>query len=343
MMVVVVKEKIITSEATPQPPLTVLSFFFPSDSPKSQPQVDIPVSYHKAGDNTRTKGKNEGMGRGKSRMKITTKKVLVVVFFILSVVSLVRFLTITNGTPSSFSSPSMFWTRTNTSASSEIPHSLTRQNITSSSANLTDKEFQFLTSTISTRIPCNLLVFGLSIQYLLLSSLNAGGTTIFLDDNPEKLGPIRTNYTRTRIYKVEHHAASRNAYKLLKHARAHPGCAPDQAGSLRLSSCKLALTQLPNEIYTLKWDVILVDGPSGDRFDAPGRMPAIYTAAMIARAGNVTDVLVHDIDRIIEMWFTREFLCEENLISSKGKLWHLRIRGNPNSPSFCSSAKVQII
>ncbi|PIA51118.1 hypothetical protein AQUCO_01100152v1 [Aquilegia coerulea] len=343
-MVVVVREKgRITSEATPQPPLTVLSFFFPSYSRKSQPRIDNPVTSHKAEDNSHTEGKNERKGRGKSRMKITTKKFLVVVFFILSVVTLVRLLKITNGTPSSFSAPSMLWTRSNTSASSEIPDSLKRQDITSSAANLTDKEFQLMTSIISTRVPCNLLVFGLATQYLLLSLLNTGGTTIFLDDNPEKLGPIRTNYTGTRVYKVEHHTASRAAYKLLKHARTYPGCAPDQAGPLRLSSCKLALTQLPNEVYTLKWDVILVDGPSGDRSDAPGRMPAIYTAAMIARAGNSTDVLVHDIDRIIEKWFTWEFLCEENLISSKGKLWHLRIRGNSSSPRFCSSTKVQIV
>ena len=39
---------------------------------------------------------------------------------------------------------------------------------------------------------------------------------------------------------------------------------------------------------------------SGHSPEAPGRMGAIYTASMIARAGNATDVMVHDVDRKIE-------------------------------------------
>ena len=74
---------------------------------------------------------------------------------------------------------------------------------------------------------------------------------------------------------------------------------------------------------------MVIDGPRGDQPEAPGRMGAIYTAAMIARAGKTTDVFVHDIDPIIEKWYSREFLCHENLVSSKGNLWHFRIKGTP--------------
>ncbi|KAF9602244.1 hypothetical protein IFM89_025954 [Coptis chinensis] len=191
-------------------------------------------------------------------------------------------------------------------------------------------------------MPLQTSCFGLPPEYLFLSSLNTNGTTIFLDDNPENLKTIRTNNAATQIYKVKHHVAAKEAYNLLKQARVDPVCAP-QAGPLRFSSCKLALKQLPNSVYELKWDVILVDGQSTDKPEAPGRMSAIYTAAMIARTGNLTDVLVHDVDKMIEKWFTREFLCEENLISSKGKLWHLRITGNSSSTSFCSRTTIQIL
>lgn len=70
-----------------------------------------------------------------------------------------------------------------------------------------------------------------------------------------------------------------------------------------------------------------MDGPSGDMLEAPGRMSTIYTASMLARNGNTTDVLVHDIDRTVEKWFSWEFLYEENLVSSKGKLWNFRLSG----------------
>lgn len=104
---------------------------------------------------------------------------------------------------------------------------------------------------------------------------------------------------------------------------------------LQQSTCQLALTNLPQEVYEINWDIMVVDGPSGDSLEAPGRMATIYTASMIARAGNTTDVVVHDVQRTIEKWFSWEFLCEENLVSSKGHLWHFRLRGQSNSKRFC--------
>ncbi|KAF6170908.1 hypothetical protein GIB67_014725 [Kingdonia uniflora] len=80
-----------------------------------------------------------------------------------------------------------------------------------------------------------------------------------------------------QVYKVGHSAAARNIYKLLKHAREDPNCAP-LGGALQSSSCQLALRQLPKEVYDLKWDIVVVDGPSGDKPESPGRMAVIYTA-----------------------------------------------------------------
>lgn len=103
-----------------------------------------------------------------------------------------------------------------------------------------------------------------------------------------------------------------------------------------------SVDKFTQEVYQHKWDVIVVDGPSGDTPEAPGRMGTIYTASIIARAGNMTDVVIHDVNRMIEKWFSWEFLCDENLVSSKGKLWIFRIRGQLNSTTFCP-AKTAVI
>ncbi|KAF6149463.1 hypothetical protein GIB67_017001 [Kingdonia uniflora] len=145
-----------------------------------------------------------------------------------------------------------------------------------------------------------------------------------------------------QVYKVVHSAAARNIYKLRKHAREDPNCAPP-GGPLQSSSCQLALRQLPKEVYDLKWDIVVVDRPSGDKPELPGRMAVIYTASLIARARKETEVLVHDVNRMVEKWFSWEFLCAENIISSKDNLWHFRIRWNSSSKSFCSNATIQIL
>ncbi|XP_044494164.1 glucuronoxylan 4-O-methyltransferase 1-like [Mangifera indica] len=213
-----------------------------------------------------------------------------------------------------------------------------------SSANattLTKKEFKFLLNLIKPKAPCNLLIFGLEPQYIKLSEINAGGITIFLEDDSNKIRAIKSKSKRTEIYKVEYSIPAKDAYKLLKYARQKPACAP-RSGPLQVSKCKLALKNLPQEAYKHKWDVVVVDGPNGDTPDAPGRMSTIYTAGIIARAGNTTDVLVHDTDRTIEKWFSWEFLCDDNLVSSKGKLWNFRITGQSNSTRFCPAKKIVI-
>lgn len=261
-------------------------------------------------------------------MKFIGKRSITVLVFILSIISILRFLWITvTASSSSRPLPALPPTSLHTcsSASPTCRKTLLRapgarrsqHNNSANATALTEKEFQLLSNLISHRAPCNLLIFGLEPQHLILASMNAGGTTILLDDDP-----------------------AGEAYRVLKHAREDPGCAP-HSKPLEESTCQLALTKLPQEVYELKWDVVVVDGPRGDRAEAPGRMAAIYTASMIARAGNMTNVVVHDVDRMIEKWFSWEFLCDENLVSSKGKLWNFRLVGKSNSTRFCPSETVQ--
>lgn len=200
---------------------------------------------------------------------------------------------------------------------------------------ITKKEYRFLSSIISQRVPCNLLVFGWEPQYRHLAKVNAAGSTVFLEDQPERVRMRKLN--STTVYKVNYDVPAKEAFELLKHARGEIPCAPN-SGPIETSTCKLALTTLPDMVYGHNWDVIIVDGPSSDEPEAPGRMAAIYTASIMARAGNITtNVVVHDVDRMIEKWFSWEFLCEENLVSSKGRYWNFRILGGmqSNSTSFC--------
>ncbi|TKY73643.1 Glucuronoxylan 4-O-methyltransferase 2 [Spatholobus suberectus] len=232
--------------------------------------------------------------------------------------------------PSQHSSPAF---STHNKVASHSPES-SKQPRTPPNSTLTEKEFKVLSNLVALKSSCNLLIFGFQPQYLILSSMNAAGSTVFLDDHHDMIGKVTTNSNNTRTYKLGYSVPAKKAYNLLKHARQNQACAPNPT-LLQKSKCKLALRNLPAEVYEKKWDVIVVDGPKGDSPESPGRMGSIYTASVLARVGYVSDVLVHDVDRMIEKWFSWEFLCHENLLYSKGKLWHFRIRGHSNSTTFC--------
>lgn len=288
---------------------------------------------------------------GSKMMKLTARKLIPALIFILSSISILRVLRIIASTSTSSASQTALPPAPDHQCSlsspacgqvhSDIQHASgsNTRDFGNASA-LTEKEIKFLKQIISHRAPCNLLIFGLESQYLTLPAVNNGGTTVFLEDNPEKIRAAEKASNNYRIYKLEHLKPAKDAYKLLKHARKSPACAPKSL-PLQASKCQLAIRGLPQEVYETKWNVIVIDGPTGNTLDAPGRMAAIYTAAILARSGNMTNVVVHDIDRMIEKWFSWEFLCEENLVSSKGKLWNFKITGQNKSRAFCFKRYVE--
>ena len=111
--------------------------------------------------------------------------------------------------------------------------------------------------------------------------------------------------------------------------------------NLLFSECRLAITDLPNGLYDVAWDVVLVDGPHGYDEGSPGRMAAIYSAAVMARTkGTETEVLVHDFQREVESVCAKEFLCEENRVegTSTPSLGHYVVHGGRGAASregFC--------
>ncbi|XP_007037988.2 PREDICTED: glucuronoxylan 4-O-methyltransferase 1 [Theobroma cacao] len=299
---------------------------------------------------TAASGSSPKFCRAARRMKFSGKTLLPVLIFILSCLSILRLLKIAITTshstsPASALSSTLQQECSSPSECSEVTSNapgVSRPHKSSANATLlTPKEFKLLSNLITRKAPCNLLVFGLQSQYLNLSSINAGGVTLFLEDDPYKISEIKADSNGTRIHKVKYQVPAKKAYSLLKHARGNPACAPSTS-LLQQSTCKLALRNLPKEVYQLKWDVVVVDGPIGDGPEAPGRMSTIYTASMLARVGRTTDVVVHDVHRTVEKWFSWEFLCEENLVSAKGKFWNFRIPGQSNSTRFCSPETVRI-
>ncbi|CAN6277611.1 unnamed protein product [Urochloa humidicola] len=203
-----------------------------------------------------------------------------------------------------------------------------------------EHDVRAIASVLRRRAPCNLLVFGLGGETPLWRALNHGGRTVFLDENPYYVEHLEGRYPGLEAYDVAYATAVRELPGLLDAARAARAaeCRPVQ--NLLFSECRLAINDLPNQLYDVAWDVILVDGPRGFAEGSPGRMSAIYSAAVMARTkGAETEVLVHDYEREVERACGREFLCEENRVAatSTPSLAHFRVRGGAaaNREAFC--------
>ncbi|KAG2327211.1 hypothetical protein Bca52824_009939 [Brassica carinata] len=193
--------------------------------------------------------------------------------------------------------------------------------------------------------PCNLLVFGLTHETLLWKSLNHNGRTVYIEENRYYAAYFEEIHPEIEVFDVQYTTKAREARELVSAVKeaARNECRPVQ--NLLFSDCKLGLNDLPNHVYDLAWDVILVDGPRGDGGDVPGRMSSIFTAAVLARSkksgGNhKTHVFVHDYYREIERLCGDEFLCRENLVESNDMLAHYVLeRMDKNSTQFCRERK----
>ncbi|WOL00375.1 hypothetical protein Cni_G09088 [Canna indica] len=194
------------------------------------------------------------------------------------------------------------------------------------------------------RSPCNFLVFGLGRDSQMWAAFNAGGTTIFLEEDPVWYSMVLKASPWLRAHHVKYRTHLSESDELLRNYRQEAACRPGGAvgakGLQRNGRCRLALVGLPTEIYDREWDVLMIDAPKGYFPEAPGRMGAIYSAAVMARGRRgegETDVFLHDVDRPVEKAYAKEFLCEKYRVAGTGRIWHFRIppANNTNADTFC--------
>ncbi|ERN09920.1 hypothetical protein AMTR_s00013p00175910 [Amborella trichopoda] len=246
---------------------------------------------------------------------------LLLLFFTLSALSLLRLLRISSIRPS----------RTHLTApvQTHIGPLLTHQS-KPTQTHPEPTELALISRLFST--PKRVLIFGHTPLSPFFQSLNHMGKTLFIEPNQTLIEETHRAHPKLVLRKSSHWARRDQAFELLKRARAEPSCGP--RGPSR--ACPLAMGGLGNEVRKRDWDLVVVDDPRGE-----SSMAAIYEAGVIARKGRVgkwTDVIVCGVDRRVEMWYSREFLCEENLVGSKGNTWHFRIRSS-GSHTFCSAER----
>ncbi|CAA6659937.1 unnamed protein product [Spirodela intermedia] len=148
------------------------------------------------------------------------------------------------------------------------------------------------------------------------SAFNAGGKTLFLEEDPKWVDTVlkgdKSHFLRAHTVKYPTQLQQSN--ELLRSYKSEPGCLPPKTFLKGNRRCRLALPDLPQEVYETEWDLVM-DG-------------AIYSAAVMARnrkGKGLTDVFLHDVNRPVERTYATEFLCKKNLVDGTGRLWHFRI------------------
>ncbi|XP_027347482.1 protein IRX15-LIKE-like [Abrus precatorius] len=264
-------------------------------------------------------------------------------FFFLTLSTIIFTLTLINTAFSPTTSTS------SSTASASLPPSVAKALLHYASASnstakpMSSAEITAISATLLRTPNPNFLIFGLTHESLLWHALNHHGRTVFLDENEYAISKFEQSNPGIEAYDVQFTTKVSEYPKLLSHAKAESktDCRPVQ--NLLFSECKLGINDLPNHIYQIAWDVILVDGPRGYFLAAPGRMSAIFTAAVLARSkkSGKTHVFVHDVGREVERVFSDEFLCQENLVQSVDSLAHFVVASeveNGRSGVFCRNS-----
>jgi uncharacterized protein (TIGR01627 family) len=168
-------------------------------------------------------------------------------------------------------------------------------------------EYRIIAETITSKCPCNLLVFGVGNDSELWYLSNPGGTTLFVEDCQDWIDQVRRQFSRhaLEIYRHEYCTRLTEASNLLWPAR--------------------RVTSVPAPLRRVVWDVIIVDGPMGHRKDDPGRVQPIAWAGRMARASSrPVDIFVHDIHRPTEFLACARFLGAGRQRGEVGHLAHFR-------------------
>ncbi|MBA0782246.1 hypothetical protein Gotri_003104, partial [Gossypium trilobum] len=123
------------------------------------------------------------------------------------------------------------------------------------------REISVTFDVLQKRSPCNFLVFGLGYDSLMWTSLNPGGNTLFLEEDPKWIQTVLKDAPSLRAHAVKYRTQLKQANSLLAHYKSEPNCHPSKAYLRGSHKCKLALTGFPDEFYDTEWDLIMIDAP----------------------------------------------------------------------------------
>ncbi|CAN1303221.1 Protein IRREGULAR XYLEM 15 [Linum perenne] len=147
----------------------------------------------------------------------------------------------------------------------------------------------------------------------------ANRRTVFLDESEYLVSNFEKNHPEIEAYDVQFATKVAESSRLLSSAAdlVASDCRP--VHNLLFSECQLVINDMPNHIYDIDWDVILVDGllRTGDR------------KTKAKKKKTTTNVFVHEIRREVEKIYIGKFLCRENQMISIDSLAHFRIRKSP--------------
>jgi glucuronoxylan 4-O-methyltransferase len=164
---------------------------------------------------------------------------------------------------------------------------------------LTTTELRPIIRAIKDKPGCSLLVFGCGNDSPMWESLNAGGTTAFIEDDAEWAKSAEARLRSARVFPA-HYGTRRTDWQALLR----------QPAALAMD--------LPPEIRERQWDVVLVDGPAGYDDERPGRMKSIYEAARLVAPGG--KVFLHDCERPVEAAYAAQYLRRGRLcLEVKGR------------------------
>ncbi|XP_077230980.1 protein IRX15-LIKE-like [Tasmannia lanceolata] len=244
-------------------------------------------------------------------------------------------------TPISYSSSSSFPAKKTPLPAEAITALLHYHSSSNATGRMSSTHLRSISDALRHSSPSNFLIFGLGLETLLYKALNYNGRTVFLDENEYLISKFEEKHPNIEAYDVQFTTKVSQMWELLDSTKeqVHNECRPVQ--NLLFSDCKLGINDLPNHIYEVDWDVILVDGPRGYSPSSPGRMSAIFTAGVLGRnkkRSGMTHVFVHDFYREVERVFSMEFLCQENMVFSDQIMAHFVVEAmDENTFAFCQN------
>jgi len=184
-----------------------------------------------------------------------------------------------------------------------------RELVASNPGQATVEEYTLVHQVLAQRVPCRMLVFGVGRDTPLWLDINAGGTTVFLEDVRKWAAFAREASPGSTVYDVHYGLTRRFMWPLLRGG----------------SRSALLMRDLPTQVTDTAWDVILVDAPRGTSWKSRGRMKSIYTASVLG-AQSGAEVFVHDCHRAVEAECADLFLGRERLVAQAGTMRHYRLR-----------------